>query len=386
MSSSFRSLPMLIFRTHRVLTSLLSAAAVVAVSGAGPITAQAQVFGQSIQDYELGLWYFNAQKFPEAVALLQRAAQNYPYSAHVHYGLANALVKTSAHDRAIQEYRMAYLLEPTGPTSTFCRQALAGYKSAIPDNTEVNEFQRQLGDTIRSAQAQNTQAGATPRATGCAPIFLGARGLVKTDEERAAEAIGRQLQQEKIRYGISANASSNTIDVVTSEKLKAVDADIQRKVAELYSPQVEIIDELGRVRKTLNPFYNMWNFANPEINLKPREAQIRAAGEDQKDRILREAAAAKKGHQDWVKVKEDALDQTAANLTHQIGTTSKSGVHLQARGTNLYVRQYVPFSSQTASNARPATVRIVRAHTQTEAAAPPEDGHSKPNVRTQITY
>lgn len=385
MSSSFRSPPMLIFRTRRIVTCLLSAAAIVAVCGPRSGTASAQAPAQSTQDYEYGLWYFSAQKFPEAVVLLQRAAQTYPYSAHVHYCLANALVKTNAHDRAIQEYRMAYLLEPTGPTSTFCRQALTGYKSPIPDNGEVSEFQRQLSDTIRSAQAQGAPTGPAPQAAGGTAIPF-ASALVKTDEERAADAIGRQLQQEKIRYGISANASSNTVDVVTSEKLKAVEAETQRKVAELYSPQIEIVDDHGRLRKAYNPFYNMWNFANPEINLKPREAQIRAAGEDQKDRILREAAAAKKGHQEWVKAKEDALDQTAANLTNQIGTTSKSGVHLQARGTNLYVRQYIPFSSQAASNARPATVRIVRAHTQTDEPAPVENGHSKPNVRAQITY
>lgn len=374
MSSSFKSSPMLIFRTRNVLSFLLSASIAVAAGGTWVRAAQSQAAAQTTQDYEYGIWYFNAQKFPEAVWFLQRAAQTFPYSAHVHYSLANALVKTNAHDRAIQEYRMAYLLEPTGPTSSFCRQALSGYKTAVPDNAEVNEFQRQLSDTIRGAQPQ----GAPP-----APVV---RGIVKTDEERAADAIGRQLQQEKIRYGISANASSNTVDVVTGEKLKAVDAETQRKVAELYSPQVEIVDEHGRVRKAYNPFYNMWNFANPDVNLKPREAQIRAAGEDQKDKILREAAAAKKGHQEWVKAKEDALDQTAVNLTNQIGTTSKSGVHLQARGTNLYVRQYVPFSSQAASNARPATVRIVRAHTQADTIAPPEEGHSKPNVRAQITY
>lgn len=321
---------------------------------------------QTAPEFDAGLVYFNAGRFTEAAAYFQQATLRHPYSALVHYNFANALVKAKVHDRAIKEYKLAYLLEPQGSVAGYCTQALNGYKTKVPTSADVVAFQKQISDTVRGA-------------------VVAGRAYADPDVDRASAAIRRQLQQEKLKHSVKGNISALSAEGVAAERIKKIDCETQASVDRLYSPVVEIIDEYGRVKLVQNMLYNPYTFANPHV-LKEKEAQIRAKGEAQKEEVLREAKLDRQRYETWAKAQEDALDEVAANLTSQFNNRSKGGVQLQPRGTNLYVRQYVPFSSKAASNANPATVRIVRASGATDEPTPPQDGQAKPNVRNHVTY
>lgn len=342
---------------------------------AQPAAASQQAAQQAAPEYAAGLQYFSAGRYAEAVAFFQQAVQRHPYSALVHYNFANALVKMKAHDRAMQEYKIAYLLEPRGAVSTYCQIALVAYKAKVPTLAEAAAYQHQI-------HLRDTAGGARGDVS---PVMDAAAVLGITDADRAREAIRRQLSQEKVRHGVKGNAAANSVEDVARQKIQQVDRDTERKISDLYAPIIEIIDEYGRVKRVANVLYNPYNFANPHINLKPKEAQIKADGEAAKAEILREAKLDKERHAGWVKNQESALDEVANNLTAQFDSKSKSGVKLHARGTNLYVRQYAPFVNKASQNARPAIVRIVRAGSQPAEESAPEETLTKPNVRNQIT-
>jgi tetratricopeptide (TPR) repeat protein len=348
--------------TRRI--QLLSVSVAVACLVGAPL-----VVAQTTPEYDAGLLYFHAGRFAEAAAYLQQATLRHPYNALVHYNLANALVKARVHDRAMQEYRLAYLLEPQGSVAGYCTQALKGYNAKVPTPAEAVAFQRKLRDTAGGA------------ALGPLPPTM-----TDSDVDRTIAAIRRQVQQEKLKHSVKGNASALSAEQVAKEKIKTIDRDTQVQVDRLYSPTVEIIDEYGRVKLVANMLYNPYTFANPHV-LKEKEAQIRARGEAAKEDLWREAKLDRERYETWAKAQEDALDEIAASLTSQFNSKSKGGVQLQPRGTNLYVKQYVPFSSKAASNARSATCRIVRAGSaasdEPKTPQPLREEQAKPDVRRQ---
>lgn len=337
----------------------------------------------SAPEYDAGLRFMKAGKPAEAAALFEHAIRRHPYNALVHYSLANALVKLKMHDRAAQEYRTTFLLQPDGNLSNYCRMAMGAYKLKVPDAVEIAAFHKRIRST---AGGVVTSVASVPDETQseAKQVFDPAPLLGTTDADKACAAIRRQLSQEKLKHDIKSNTAALSAEARARDTIAQIEKNTQNRIDRLYAPMIEIIDDYGRVRMVRNHLYNPYNAANPHL-LKGMEAQIRAEGDAAKDEALRAAGQDRQRYETWMQAQQSSLDEVASNLTNQLTAPSKSGVKLQARGTNLYVRQYIPFSNKSTLNAHSSVVRIVRAQPHAEGEGSDDQPGRKLNVRAEIT-
>ncbi len=283
--------------------------------------------------FDEGLRLYNGRHYRESVVLLARASGAEPLNAIVHYYLANALALTKDHEQAAAEYRMCYLLDPHGPVSGYCRQALVSYRCALPGAEESRWLKEGL--TASGVWSAGGQSGG---------------GAVADEKpvDQACSVIRRQLAYEKTKHKVIGDANAQTELSCGEEQARRIEQQAQSEINSLYSPTTWV----GPFR--FNPY------ANDAALLKAREEQIRSAARDREEQARRLAQDRADRYKSWSKETGTALDEVADNLERQLSQPSHNGgVQLQAVGTDLYVRYYGGLAANhVIPDVHPAVVRI----------------------------
>lgn len=260
--------------------------------------------------YDDALEHYTNKRYQQAAQGFTRASIEDPSKQIYRYYLANCLVHLDKHDRAIEEYRAAYLLNPYSSIAEYSAQALAGYHKSVP--------------SIPGKLPEDNDLG------------------------KAKTAIRMQTKTEKYKQGLLASRGEYELKSKLSEQIKAIDDQARADIQKLYDP---LIFTPG---PRANPLLAM-----PEL-LKEREDAIKSSAKLEKERLLKEAEERSKPLQSWQKGREAVLDEVAANLESQLDSpVGPSGMKLQAKGTDLYVRYYGKALPNRLPEAHSATARIV---------------------------
>ena len=188
-------------KTSRILV-ILGLTATVSLDAAVAST----LFDDGVNNYKAG-------RFQQSARTLAAAVAHEPAGQLVRYYLACALVKVNDHRRAVEEFRVAYLLDPSTPTGNYCRTALHGYKAAVPDAGEVQRVRLELAQRpsgLLSAQ--------TP------------------EMDRALRIIRRQTDFEKSKHMVDDVRREKVVRGVAEQELKAIDQQMQEQIARLSDP------------------------------------------------------------------------------------------------------------------------------------------------------
>lgn len=285
--------------------------------------------------------HYTAGRYKHAVNAFDEALVLEPANQNLRYFLANALVKCGEHERAAQEYELAYKINSQSTVAGYCKQALLTYKKPVPEgNFNLGALSKNKTKTVASvpvaASSSSTSSSENPSGTADS-VHLA----------RAMKNIRRQAAYEKDKHRRFANASMDILTGTRLEKAKDIDARMQIEVERLYEPIIYT------PAPRTNPL-----LMYPEL-LKSRETQIRQAAQEAKEALVRQEEALANRYKSWVKEREVALDEVAANLESQLDAPQKSsGVKLRSVGTDLYVRYYGA-SNTPAPEVRNAVVRIV---------------------------
>lgn len=307
----------------------------------------ASLFDQGVTQFKSGQYQLSAQS-------LRGAVSSQPGSQLSRYYLACCLVKMHEHRRAVEEYRIAYLLDPASTTGDYCKKALQGYKAALPD---LRDSQRVRDELERQSRTSSSRIDHPP------------------DMAKALSEIRRQADYEKGKHRVDEQSREKVVRGVADEQLKAIDQQMAEQIARLSDPIVFGIDGARA-----NPL-----LIYPDL-LKQREDAIRKAAQDEKERILRALDEKTERYKGIQKTRDVALDEVAANLETQMTGSSRSGVRLQPAGTGLYVRNYLPTGTRPPAEVRQAVVRIVdQGELTPESVAPSESGagSQRPAVPSQ---
>lgn len=284
-----------------------------------------KVIAKSLMDE--GMENYNAGRFTLAVSSLSAAMAQEPRNQTLHYYLANALVRLKEHARAVDEYKIAYLLDTKSKIGEYGRQAILAYKKPLP---ALNDEAFLKVYYLKSDNKEFSASANTP------------------ELDKVKNIIRRQANVEKNKHRSFSSHGQRVSKLIAEEQARAVDQKAEYDIQRLYDP---IIYNPG---PRANPL-----LADPEL-LRQKEEAIKKAAAEEKERILRQAEERSETYKTWERHKETALDEVAANLESQLEQPAgRSGVKLQAKGTDLYVRNYIPFSSKTNLLAHPAVVRIV---------------------------
>jgi len=279
----------------------------------------------------IGLSYYNAGHYREAVMALSQAAMAFPASPIVHYHLGNALVKAGLHDQAIQEYELSYRLDPYSGVAQYCRQALHAYGRPSPD---LAQSHIPVGDY--SAQAYAPSAG--------------------QDVMRAKTTIRRQAEFEKSKHHADGEAMAGLAMRHAESDVVKIKEQMREDMQRAMEPQYMTLPT-GRGTMTIQ-----LPFDADMARARAEEARQRALDAE---RSVRKAAEARANQQRaYSKEREIALDEVVSNLESQLEEPEgHSGVKLQPVGTDLYVRYYgYHRTSQLMPDTRPAAIRIVGEH------------------------
>lgn len=317
-----------------------------AISGLLCAALQGAAHGSSL--FEEGIGQFKSGQYAVSVKTLSTVVTNQPGSQLGRYYLACALVKVHEHRRAVQEYRVAYLLDPASTTGEYCRKALNAYKASLPDEQESQRVKEEI-----QRQSRQTASGD------------------QSEMARTLTGIRRQTDSEKNKYRSDEQNREGVIRKLADEQLRQIDQQAAEQIARLSDPIVFTADGARA-----NPL-----LIYPDL-LKQREDAIKKSAQEEKERILRALDEKTERYKGIQKTRDTALDEVAANLETQMKNGSRSGVRLQASGTGLYVRNYLP-SGTRPPEAKQAVVRIVD-----QSNPPPtrvDDETSSPNGSRSVT-
>lgn len=256
---------------------------------------------------------YKAGQYKKAAQLFSAASLQEPTKQMHHYLLANCLVRLDQNERAVEEYKLAYLLDSSSPTGEFCKKALLAYKKRLPG--------------------------------------LKLEDVSKEDEVgRVKKLIQKQAGFEKDKHELVASRTEQEIKAQLDEQLKAIDQQMQYELQRLHDP---IVFNGGAQANRL--------LAVPEL-MKEKEDQVRANAQVQKERVIREAEERSRPYDNWRKSRSALVDEAAENLQTQLEQPAgPSGVKLQTRGTNLYVRYYGKANPNEYPEAHQATARLQEA-------------------------
>lgn len=254
--------------------------------------------------------HYNAKRYLQAANAFTKASIKEPSNQLYRYYLANCLVHLDKHDRAVEEYRAAYLLDPYSSTAEYSARALKGYHKPLPPLPGVGADDSQVGKT-------------------------------KT-------LIRKQSRDQKDKHTIIASNSESLIRAKVDEQIKQIDEQARYEIQKLHDPLIFM------PAPRANPL-----LALPDL-LKEKEDQIKLNAKQEKERLLRDAEERSKPFQSWRKDRGAVIDEIAQNLEHQLEQpVGPSGVKLQPNGTDLYVRYYGKSKGSRFPDAHQATARIV---------------------------
>ncbi|RTL35332.1 MAG: tetratricopeptide repeat protein [Candidatus Melainabacteria bacterium] len=296
---------------HRTIANILIQGAIsLAYSCAAPAMTPAALYpaGSASAPMTLmqkGQRFMELGQYSQAEECFRQSAVEHPRDASVHYFLANALVYEKKHPQAMEEYNLAYRLDPYGPVSGYCRKALMTYRlhgAPPPCESEENEpisAAERLGITV-------------PKESGHGAVV---------------RVIRSQVEREKSRHRQYAESIAATMVRGGETRAKIIERNAQDAINEaLNSPM--------RMRPFENPFTAIEN-RKLQIEQMRKEAEEAAKHE-------RDAAAEKSdSYKRWSLDHEFSLDEIASNLEAQLLMKSLPGsARLRPEGTGLFVRYY----------------------------------------------
>ena len=290
--------------------------------------------------YDEGMEHFNARRYLQAAEAFTSASRQEPSKQIYRYYLANCFVHLDRHDRAVEEYRASYLLDPYSSIAEYCAQALKGYHKPVP--------------ALAGTHPEDTAVG------------------------RAKSTIRQQARSEKDKRTLIASRSEGEIRAKVDEQIKQIDEQARIDIQKLYDPLIFL------PAPRANPLLAM-----PEL-LKEKEDQIKLSAKQEKQRIIKEADERSKPFQSWRKDRDANLDEVTANLETQLEQPAgPSGVKLQPHGTGLYVRYYGKGQPSKLPDAHAATARIVGEEAGFDLPSPPptekvQADKSSTDVRARI--
>lgn len=289
----------------------------------------APVLARSV--FDEGMEYYNGKRYHQAAVAFTKASIQEPANQTYRYYLANCLVHLRKHDRAIEEYRAAYTLDPKSSFGDYSAQALLGYHQSLP-----------------GASSDSHELG------------------------KAKNLIRAQTNTEKYKQTVLASRGELEVRAKVDAQIKAIDEQARADIQKLHDPLIFM------PAPRANPLLAM-----PEL-LKEREDQIKLAAKQEKERLLKEAEERSKPFQSWKRGRDAALDEVAANLESQLEQpVGPSGIKLQAKGTDLYVRYYGKALPNKLPDARAATARIVPEGSDYELPTPPPNEKVEPKASSQ---
>jgi len=285
------------------------------------------IYESAMDKYRAGLYQQAANDFTEA-------AQQEPSKQVYHYLLANCLVHLEQHSRAAEEYKVAYLLDPSTSTAELCKKALTAYKKPMPDLTGNSVSQTKTGNSF--------------------------------ELDKVKALIRKQADFEKDKHDIQSVRSEQDIKTSVDEELRRIDHWMQNEIQKLNDPIV----------------YHPTPHPNPLLRLpdllKEKEDEIKATAKAEKERIIKAADDRTHVYESLRKGREALLDETAGNLESQLDQPmGRSGVKLQAHGTGLYVRYYGAGGPNRLPDPHQATVRIQDAASSEAVSADQQQTSSK---------
>ncbi|MBY0359127.1 MAG: hypothetical protein K2W82_14080 [Candidatus Obscuribacterales bacterium] len=275
---------------------------------------------------EEGLAEYKAGRYTLAVVSFSAAAAREPGKQIPHYYLANALVRLKEHARALEEYKISYQINPDSPAGEYSRQAILGYKKPLPSPNDPDFIKTY----IQPAKVASAETFSYP-----------------PELEKARNIIRRQANIEKSKHRSQSSERQKTSRSIALAEIRRIEQKAEYDIQRLSDPLIFTPEPRA------NPL-----LSDPEA-LRRREDAIKKAAAEEKEYILRQADERTETYNSWQKGKESALDEVASNLETQMEQpVGRSGVKLQAKGTDLYVRNYSQANSKT-PDTRQAVVRIV---------------------------
>ena len=293
------------------LSSAALAVAPAASLPAAPACSPTAIYPASSQSAPMTLMqkgqrYLSLNQYAQAEECFRQSAIEHPRDPCVHYYLANVLVYEKKHPQAMEEYNLAFKLDPYGPISGYCRKALITYRmhGAPPTSAEP-----EVNEPISAAER------------------LGIRIPEENDRGSVVKVIRNQAEREKSRHRQYAESIAATM--VRGGETRALI--IERNAHEAIN---DAINSPVRVRP----------FENPLVAMENRRLQIEQMRKEAEEAAKQERAmAAEKSdsYKRWSLEHEFSLDEIAANLEGQLLTKALPGsAHLRPEGTGLFVRYY----------------------------------------------
>ncbi|HEY9713803.1 MAG TPA: tetratricopeptide repeat protein, partial [Chroococcales cyanobacterium] len=252
--------------------------------------------------YSQGARLAQQKEYARAEPYLREAIRQNANDSMAHYQLANVLVQLKRRDEAVAEYTTCYQLDPFGPVSGYCRQALLTFR--------------------RAAGKQN--AGMIPMPV---PVSNQPNSSDKSD------VIQKQIESAKdARKNFSDGRVKNILDTAEREAQK-VEAQAQ-----------EDADNALRDQPVLISPYTQWVRQNPLISEESRRAEadrILQQGKEKAEFIRARAKQQAQEYMDRLSAQSSKLDEAASNLDTQLNAKQVRGsAYLKKEGTNLFVRNY----------------------------------------------
>lgn len=286
--------------------------------------------------FDEGVRHFNACRFTHAANSFEEALLRRPKDPYIHYYLANALVHMRNHDRAAKHFQHCYQLDPFGPVSGYCRQALKLYRKPIPADPDVF-----------------TNVPSKPPAN-VAPVAPSIGTLRMVEQQAQAEKLRHKDYAESMAMGIRGGAENKARQIREDGELAA------KKI--LHEP-------VPIVGSGFHPI----GFLEDR---RERAEQVRKQAEENARRVREMAEDQVAEYKTWSEQKEKSLDEAAVSLQSQLKSSPVAGsVKLKPVGTSLFVRNYESSNpGKPAPDVRNSIVRIVpsgSAQEQTDAPAPP---------------
>lgn len=257
-----------------------------------------------------GQRHLDSGRYAQAEDCFRQSAVEHPRDPYVHYYLANVLVYLKKHPQAMEEYNLAFRLDPYGPVSGYCRKALVTYRMhGAPPGAEASSAETEASQPISAAER------------------LGIRVPEEKDRGSVVKVIRTQAEREKSRHREFAESIAATM-VRGGETRAQI---IERNAHEA-------------INDTLNSPVRYRPFENPFMAAENRRLQVEQMRKEAEEAAKRErTAAAEKSdsYRKWSLEHEFSLDEIASNLEGQMLTKNLPGsARLRPEGTGLFVRYY----------------------------------------------
>lgn len=283
-----------------------------------------------------GVRQFSAGRYSCAVGHLERAACREPSNAMVRYYLATCYVHLNRHEEAILMYEHSYRLDPFGPVSGYCRQALLAYGRGVPDDVEAR--------AMRAPTVSQQLASSAP--------------MEETDKHlsRAISTIRTQAAREKEKHRLNGDAMSSAMLDTGDSAAKNIREDYDRRIKEIADEPL-VVPAGGRAS---SPYIAA---AAMQQEMERRKILIEALTREKEakiEQVKREASKRARDYKENAQRRQAALDETAESLESQIvQSRTRDGAKLRPEGTGLYVRHYGT-SNKPLPEVRSSVVRFTR--------------------------